>query len=159
MIKGIIESIIAAVIIAIVVGVYRCVVGQRIKIISPQQNGFLATAETRFGVVAHPVHGTLKHLPKGHKIWLLVIDEKTGKTWPQGFASVEFSKEQGTWSGYINVWGWQNVTVAAVVAPPTSQEYFNYFQRVGSKTNHEPILGIPAECKHRDLVQVKVPKV
>jgi hypothetical protein len=49
------------------------------------------------------------------------------------------------------------VTIIAVVAPPTSQEYFNYFQRVGQKTSHEPLLGIPLECKIGDIVHAKVP--
>jgi hypothetical protein len=45
-------------------------------------NAFLATAENRLGVVVHPVHGTLKHLPNNHKIWLIVMDNQAGKIWP-----------------------------------------------------------------------------
>jgi kynurenine formamidase len=41
----------------------------------------------------------------------------------------------------------------------TSQEYFNYFERVGQKTEHEPLLRIPPECKKRDLVHAKVPPI
>ena len=158
LIVGIIGSIIATVIVALAIAAFRSVYGQRIKITYPKINDFLATAENRLGVVVHPVHGTLKHLPKDHKVWLLVMDEKARKIWPQGLVPVEYDKEQGTWKGYIHAWGWNNVTVVAVVAPPTSQDYFNYFQRMGPKTNYEPILGIPKECKHRDSVLAKVPK-
>jgi hypothetical protein len=63
---------------------------------------FLATAENRLGVVVHPVHGTLKHLPNNHKIWLIVMDEKARKIWPQGLGPVEYDKEQGTWKAMTN---------------------------------------------------------
>jgi hypothetical protein len=56
-------------------------------------NDFLAIAENRLGVVVHPVHGTLKHLSNNHKIWLIVMDEKAGKIWPQGLVPVEYDKE------------------------------------------------------------------
>ena len=116
LIVGIVGSIIAAIIIAMAVAWYKYVFGQRIKIIDPQLHGFLTTAETRLDVVAHQVHGTLKHLRRDHRIWLLVMDDKTGKTWPQGLVPVEYSKEQGTWKGYIHAWGWNNVAIVAVVA-------------------------------------------
>jgi hypothetical protein len=158
LIVGIVGSIIAAIIIALAVAWYKYVFGQRIRILEPQMNGFLPTAENRHGVTAHSVHGTLKHLPKDHRIWLLVVNEGASKIWPQSFAPAEYSKEQGTWKGWINALGWTNITIVAVVAPPTTQEYFNYFQRVGPKTSFEPILKIPPECKHRDTVQAKIPK-
>jgi hypothetical protein len=159
LIEGIIGSIIATIIVAISVAWYRYVFGQRIKILDPQMNGFLAPFEKRNGVGAHAVHGTLKHLPKDHRVWLLVMNEGASKIWPQSFAPVEYSKEQGTWQGWITAFGWTNITIVAVVAPPTTQEYFNYFQRAGPKTSFEPILAIQYECKYRDRVQAKVPNV
>jgi hypothetical protein len=69
-----------------------------------------------------------KHLRKDHRIWLRVMDDKTCKTWPPGLVPVEYSNDQGTWKGYIHAWGWNNVAIVAVVAPPTSQDYFNYFR-------------------------------
>ena len=58
----------------------------------------------------------------------------------------------------MTVFGWDRVTIFAVIAPPTSNEYFKYFQRVGEKTAHEPLLSLPPECKKFDVVRVKVPR-
>ncbi|HEX3747650.1 MAG TPA: hypothetical protein VHW09_27130 [Bryobacteraceae bacterium] len=156
-IVAIATSVAGTIIYATVGGGYRRLFGQQIYITEPQENGFLAPAESRRGTSAHAVSGTLKHLPKGHAVWLIVIDEKKGKHWPQGFERVEYHEATGTWSGYITADGWHQVTVTAVVAPPTTQEYFNYFQRVGGMTKHEPLLSIPSECKRRHSIHVKVP--
>jgi hypothetical protein len=86
--------------------------------------------------------GTLKYLPEDHKIRLIIVNETKGKRWPQGFERVNHDANTGTWKGYVTVEGWHEVTIVAVVAPPTTQEYFNYFQRVGERTQHEPLLSI-----------------
>jgi hypothetical protein len=156
LLQGIVGSIIAAAIVALLVGGYKRWFGQQIRITQPKENDFLLPAELHLGVQAHPVYGTVRHVPKGHKIWLLAAEESTGKAWPQGFSPVEQSGD-GTWKGYIHVWGWHRVTIVAVIAPPTSQEYFRYFQRVGKKTDYEPIIGIPPECKKRHTISAKVP--
>lgn len=89
------------------------------------------------------------------------MNESGGKFWPQGFTPVETNEAKGTWKGYIHAfewhYKWSNLTITAVIAPPTTQEYFNYFQRVGKKTDFEALSGIPPECKWRDTVQAKVP--
>ena len=156
-ILGVAGSLIASIIYATVGGGYRRWFGQQIKIKEPRENGFLAPSECRAGIQAHAVSGTLKYIPKGHRIWLIVADETKGKYWPQGFAPVEYHEDTGTWKGYIHVWGWQHVTIYAVIAPPTTQEFFNYFQRVGEKTGFAPMLGIPRECKKRATLRCKVP--
>lgn len=53
--------------------------------------------------------------------------------------------------------GGPNVTIIAVVAPPTSQEFFQYYEKVGSKTAYEPLERIPAECWNIHEVQAKKP--
>jgi hypothetical protein len=155
---GIATSLIASIIYATVGGGYRRWFGQQIAITDPVPHGFLTAAEMRPGVMKHVVSGTLKYLPKDHEIWLLVEDEFTGKAWPQGHAPVEYNKDKGTWKGFVNVMGWHSVIVVAVVAPPTSQDYFNYFQRMGRdfKTGYQPIGRIPPECKRRATVHAKV---
>jgi len=158
LVTGVVESIIAAVIIAIVVGAWRWYLGRKVKISDPEENGELARAENRGGVVAHAVSGTLKSLPQDHRAWLLVLDDVRGKVWPQGFEPVAYDKGKGRWKGYVHVWGWNHVTIIAVVAPPTSQEFFSYFQRVGYKTGFEALLNIPRECKMRATVHARVPK-
>jgi hypothetical protein len=152
---GVAGSLIASIIWSTVGDGYGRWFGKGIKITNPADNGFLAPMEIRRGVQAHPVSGTLKYVPKGHKIWLVVANEAHGKFWPQGFEPVEYNRATGTWSGYITVFGWHRVAIYAVVAPPTTQEYFDYFQRVGGVTKHEPLLKIPAECKRRDVVSAK----
>lgn len=158
LIQGIIGSIIAAGIVALLVAGYQGRFGQRIRITDPQAHGFLTAAEMRPGVMKHVVSGTLKHLPKDHRIWLLVLD-KSGRAWPQGLATVEYDKTKGTWKGFINAMGSHEVNIVAVIAPPTSQDYFEYFERMGRdfKTGYQPIARVPPECKKRDSIQAKVP--
>jgi hypothetical protein len=160
LIEGIVGSVIAAGIVALIVAGHRRWFGQRIRIIEPREHDLLPPAETHNNVVGHPVRGTLKQLPKGHEIWLLVMDTSKTKVWPQGFSPVEYDADKGTWKGYVHVWGWNQVTVVAVIAPPTSQDFFNYYQRLGreGKTKYEPIARIPAECKKSAIVQTRVPK-
>jgi hypothetical protein len=142
-------------------GAYRRFRGQRIAITDPVNHGLLGVAEQRAGVVAHSLHGTIKHLRKDHKIWLVVVNESGDQFWPQGFAPVETNEANGTWRGYIHAFDWQykwqNITITAVIAPPTTQDYFNYFQRVGKKTDYAALSAIPAECKWRGTIQAKLP--
>lgn len=153
---GIATSLIASIIYGTAGGGYRRWFGQQIKITNPQENGYLGPVEVRRGTNAHPVSGTLKYLPKDHQIWLVVVNDTTGKCWPQGFERVDYDAKAGTWKGYVTAEGWHNVTIVAVVAPQTTQEYFKYFQRVGSLTKHEGLLAIPHECKRRDTVHVRL---
>jgi hypothetical protein len=154
-------SLIASVIYATIGGGYRRWFGQEIKITDPQPESVLAAAEDIGGVIAHPVYGTLKYLSRGHKIWLLVVDESGGNIWPPGFTPVDYRKEQGTWKGYIHVWGWHQITIVAVVAPPTTQDYFNYYQKLGRDFNSKfpPISRIPPECRKHVSVHARVPPV
>jgi hypothetical protein len=49
--------------------------------------------------------------------------------------------------------GGANVTIIAVVAPPTSLAFFLYYEKVGSKTAYEPLEQIPDECRNIHQVQ------
>jgi hypothetical protein len=110
LIEGIIGSVIAAALVAMVVAIYRRQFGQRITITEPLNHGSLSPTERHFGVLSHPVYGTIRNLPKGHKIWLIVADEAGGKFWPQTFSPVEADEAKGTWKGYIHAWGWHSIT-------------------------------------------------
>jgi hypothetical protein len=102
------------------------------------------------------VRGKLKHLPRGHQIWLLVENEKTKKLWPQGWASVKYDPEKGEWMGRVIAKG--DVRLIAVVAPPTSQQYFRYYQSLGDKAMHfEPLDSLPIECSIQTSVQTRIP--
>jgi hypothetical protein len=110
--------------------------------------------------VSYPVRGTLKRLPKGHEIWLLTQDESTGYVWPQGFVAAQYDPDTKNWEGRVNSRGIANVKIIAVVAPPTSQQYFRYFQRLGAVRDwtFEPLPHVPPECVNVDTVQARIPK-
>ena len=141
----------------------RKTAGREIKITSPRPQELLRSPEQRgSGFFVFPVSGTLKHLPKDHEIWLLVEDQRSGRVWPQGFFPVVFDPDQKTWNGKINpniIGKTQPIKIVAVVAPPTSQDFFDYFQKLGDKTHHyEPLDGVPLECrKNSAFVQAQVP--
>jgi hypothetical protein len=90
-----------------------------------------------------PVRGTLKNKPAGHEVWILAHDGANEKVRPQ-FRAAIFDPDQGTWSGSINPSGQSAVRIVAVVAPPTSHEFFQYFQKVGDlHRNRVPLERIP----------------
>jgi hypothetical protein len=143
--------------------VYRRFSGNQIQITLPSGHGkVLSPLEPPSGVsFVAAVEGTLKRKPKHHEIWLLVEHELTGQVWPQGFASVHYDAERQTWEGKINAWSAGRVgqiRIVAVVAPPTSQEFFRYYQNVGGKLNYafEPLSRVPVECKNKAFVQAKL---
>ena len=94
-----------------------------------------------------------------HEIWILSQDESSGLIWPQGFFPVRYDPGEGTWVGKINGGGKKNVKIVAVVAPPTSQDYFRYFQEVGNKNNYQyrPLKRIPPERRNQSHVQARMP--
>ncbi len=159
LLQGIIGSIIATIIVAIVVTLYRRATN-RIKITHPRPQETLTEPEPLGGAFAFPVRGTLKRLLKGHQIWLLTQDDSKGAVWPQGFFPVEYDPSEGTWSGKINGSGKPNVRIVAVVAPPSSQDFFRYFQKLGQMRDYkfEPLSRIPPECVNQDSVQARIPK-
>ena len=131
--------------------------GRQIQITHPRPMETMTDPEPLGGGQCFPVRGTLKRLPAGHEIWLLVEDEVTGRIWPQGFFRVEFDPHQKTWTGKINGLGKTQVKINAVVAPPTSQEFFRYFQKLGRKNQvFEPLDRIPPECRNRTFVQARI---
>lgn len=102
----------------------------------------------------------LKRLPKGHEIWVLTQTDRTGHLWPPGFSPVQYDPNQGKWEGRINGSGGPEIRIVAVVAPPTSQDFFRYFQKLGELRGYvfEPLVQRPPECANFDSVQAKIPK-
>jgi hypothetical protein len=108
--------------------------------------------------VSYIVRGKLKSLPEEHSIWLLTQDERSGQVWPQGFYPVQFDEQTGEWHGRVNVLGRSLLRLYAVVAPPTSQDLFRYFQKRGDETRHfVPLNRVPPECRNIHSVQARVP--
>ena len=53
----------------------------------------------------------------------------------------------------------QQVKIIAVVAPPTAQDFFRYYQKLGRERNYqfEPLNRVPVECTNRASVQAFIP--
>jgi len=138
---------------------------EKIKITLPL-DGEALTGEKRLGPnsVSYAVHGTLKSLPADCEIWLITTDKRTRQYWPQGFADVHYDRPTGTWRGEVHS-GRSPLQVVAVVAPPTSQQLFRYYQKLGdlrqqkneSKPWHQPLDAIPAECRNVASVNTQEP--
>lgn len=131
----------------------------RIQITSPRPMEFLEGKQT-FGEPAngrfsYEVRGKLKRRPEGSEIWLL-IEDRSGCVWPQGFSLVQFDPEREEWIGRVHTQHSQP-RIVAVVAPPTSQDFFRYYGLWGSKTNHAALNRIPVECTNRTSVDARLP--
>jgi len=130
-----------------------------IAITSPRFREVLSGGEALGEVISYPVAGTMKKLPTDHEIWLLTQHEPTGEVWPQGFYIVQYNKTTRSWHGRISIAAKGNVKIIVVAAPPTAQDFFRYFQTVGSKRNFnfEPLRRIPPECEIQASVQAVAP--
>lgn len=126
-------------------GLYR-VRGDRIKITSPANEDWLSDdPDEKFGILSFRVRGTLRRLPKDHRIWLLRQEVGNKDLFPQGFAQTDYEPLTGNWSGRVNGSAISSRTcIWAVVTPPTSCDFFEYFQRVGAK----PLSRMPVEIRN-----------
>ena len=132
----------------------RRVAGRQIKIEDPRPQEVLQDPQPLGDSLSYRVRGTLKHIPRGHRIWLLVENERNGDVWPQGYQPVQHNPQTGQWEGRVRPG--ELGLIHAVVAPPTSDDFFSYYQRVGDHlTKWQPLARIPPECVNRDSVQAK----
>ena len=131
----------------------------RISIVSPGHLQILQFAEQAHGQNYYYVSGKLKHLSPGHKIWLLTELANSRKFWPQGYSSVQFDPGNGTWIGKVNPGnGPNNLRIHAVVAPPTTDDFFTYYHKINLLSKKwEPIDRIPPECLNTASVQPLYP--
>jgi hypothetical protein len=145
---------------ALISAVTRRLLRWQIKITHPRAGKMLQRAEPQGKGFTDPVRGTLGRLPKGHRIWLLTQDGRTENVWPQGAVEVQYDPVNKTWEGQIHWGDGANLRIIAVVAPPTSQDYFRYFQRLGDMRGwkYEPLRHVPTECVNFHDVQARVPK-
>lgn len=127
----------------------------KIKITSPRDLHFLEDKRPLGKIFSYEVRGTLKQRPPDHEIWLLT-EHHLGGVFPQGFPGgrVQHDSQTGEWVGRVAVTTDQ-VKIIAVVAPPTSQDFFKYYQSLGPKLvyNYEKLIRVPPECKNMDSVQ------
>ncbi len=129
----------------------------KIQITLPRPGEILSDPKPLGSSVSYPVRGRLTFLPEGHEIWLLTADERSRKFWPQSFEPVTFDERTGEWNGRIHV-GASPFRIFAVVAPPTSQDLFRYYQQRGDETrSYPPRSRIPPECLNACSVQARLP--
>ena len=119
--------------------------------------GEIMSDKQPFGMSSsYVVRGRLTSLPESHQIWLLTSDGRPDRFWPQGFYPVQFDPRTGDWHGRVHG-KTSPLQVFAVVAPPTSQDLFHYYQRRGEETGtFTPLPRVPPECKNLDSVQAIV---
>jgi hypothetical protein len=134
----------------------------RIRITVPQQRERPETLQDprphgRGNQFSFAVEGTLRRLPRNHVIWLLTKNEGSTQVWPQGFENPSYNPVNKRWSGRIATTLGSRVTIVAVVASPTSHDYFTYYQRHGFKTGWAALDRIPPDCTNQDSVQAVAP--
>ena len=131
----------------------------RIQITSPRSQGLLEDKQPFVeGKFSYLVRGKLKRLPTRHEIWLLTQDEGSETAWPQGFSAVQFDRQSGDWSGRIGGKPGETVKIVAVVAPPTSVDFFRYYQNICNQGKEfEPLSRVPVECRNSYWVQTRFP--
>jgi TIR domain len=114
----------------------------RIEIISPIDGDNLeGAAASGTGAYTYRVQGRLKHLSKDHVIWLLNSNERD-EYWLQ--EKVIYNPATYMWEGRAYLQRqYRGTYINAVVAPPTSQQFFLYYITYGKPT---PLSGIPNEC-------------
>ena len=155
--SGIIEGLGVEAIWASGVVLSKRLISSRIQITVPGPQQVLASAGLFHKSQTYAVRGTLKRLPKNHQIWLLVQDERTNQVWPQGFEKVQYNPEKKEWFGRVIDLKGKTTRVLAVVAPPTSDDFFRYFQENGHMTKFTPLPRLPPECWNCFEVQANVP--
>lgn len=130
----------------------------QIQITSPRPGEVLHDSKQLPPGVCYRVTGRLGFLPHDHRVWLMVQPRRVKGFWPQGFEPVTYNPVTGDWSGFVfEPSGKAKVTIIAVVAPPSAQAFFEYYQRHGNSTNWDPLNEIPAECTNRHQVDTETP--
>jgi hypothetical protein len=138
-------------------GLWRRASGAQIRITSPAINGTLENGRQLGGGWFYEVRGTLRRLPKGHRIWLVTQNENKFEFFPQGAHPVKYNPATREWTGLVTR-NRPNPIIHALVAPPTANEFFCYYQDVGPKLEFKfPLHHIPTVCVNRASVAAQYP--
>lgn len=154
---GVVEGVASNAAWAFVRAGYRKLTRGQISITSPRAGENLKDPKPLGTSTSYIVRGKLSRLPKDHRIWLLIETQRTADIWPQGFQAVQHDPQTGEWEGRINP-SEADVLIHAVVAPPSSDDFFRYFQQVGDRLEKwVPLRRVPPECINRFTVQARKP--
>lgn len=94
-----------------------------------------------------------ENLPRNHEIWLITQPVNSNgelEFFPQcDRAPANLNLQTGLWEAQTYIRKNSTCDVFAVVTPPTSQEFFRYYCKVGRNSNNDFIHleKIPSECK------------
>jgi hypothetical protein len=130
---------------------WRYIAGWQIEISSPRPLEALTNPRSLYdgGILAYEVRGRLKRRPTDHEIWLLTRYDGNARVWPHGFDPVKYNRDTGEWVGWINGKGRSRITIIAVVAPPSSHDFFSYYQAHGRQTNWDGLPRLPPERENK----------
>jgi hypothetical protein len=71
---------------------------------------------------------------------------------------MQWDRQTGDWSGRVSGNPGERVKIVAVVAPPTSIDFFRYYQNIcNSGREYDPLTRLPLECTNKDWVQTLFP--
>jgi hypothetical protein len=85
-------------------------------------------------------------------------DERSGRVRPQGFLPVQYFRDKGEWVGRVTGLAGQPSKIFAVVAPPSSCDFFQYYQKLGAQLpQYEPRNRIPPSVQIELSVQARLP--
>lgn len=138
-------------------GINDLILQNKIQITSPGSGSMLEDPQPAMKGFTYEVRGTLKLIPKDHQIWLLNAGEAGdhAKQWPQQAA--QHNSTSGEWKGRIYLQTWVAETfINAVVAPPTAQQLFEYYNQHGG--GNKPLSRIPVDCENKTHVQARNPR-
>jgi hypothetical protein len=127
------------------------VMQDKIQITSPVSGGVLENPRPHAEGFTYEVRGTLKLLLKDHEICLLNAssEKDDAKQWPQ--RTVKYHSISGEWEGRIYLpRSATEVVINAVVAPPTAQLLFQYYNQYGG--GEKPLPRIPPDCENKAQV-------
>jgi hypothetical protein len=130
-----------------------------IQITSPRTPREVLQDKRRYGeVFSYRVEGKLEYLSEGHEIWLLNVNDRAQQVWPQGFSPVkDWDAQTGVWTGRVCGKPGETIKIVAVVAPPSSADFFNYYQDICDGGVVKPLRRIPPECTNQASISVTLP--
>ena len=107
---------------------------------------------------SYRVTGKLKKKPEGHEIWLLNVNTREQKVYPQGFSPVtDWDAQTGEWSGRVYGKAGESIKLVALVAPPAAADFFNYYQEICDQGVVKALKRVPPDCTNQASVNIKLP--
>lgn len=136
---------------------WRRASGAQIAITSPVIGGTLEGEHQLDQETFYEVRGTLRRLPKDHRIWLITQNVNRHEFYPQGKRPVIYNPTTREWVGIVSR-NRHNPVVHAVVAPPSASDFFMFYHTVGLKTKFAYTLHhIPDICVNKISIQTQYP--